>query len=342
MYRDDRDALLARADALQKDLDDSEREQAEQAGHLDDANKELEASRKELAALRKRVAKLDDTADDTASAKPAGDRKPALIAVAALVAIGAGGAVLFWASADTHESPPVAAPQAIETTPVAAPEPAPPACEPIAIELALRPRLMALHHCHEMFEPGYVGTVAATWNVNASGRTHDVAIDGIAVSSYLRACMSDAVLAASYEPTGCQARHEFVFAAPCPDEVACLLDPRPVCCVEYRLVQRPAAADLRAALEPRMNELTSCATKNAAGPASLKLAIQVEPDGTVGGVSTKRAMTSITVNGKPMGTTGGAGVTASVDVMTCISTVLATVAFPQSRDGATFDFDMSF
>lgn len=119
-FRDDRDALLARTDSLQRENDQLERDLANAAGERDELRRSLAHNQKELAALRKKLARLE---------RPAGASPHArLTLIVGLVAMLVMGAVV-WVILSRATTHPAADDSGRSTSP-AGDRPATPAPDP--------------------------------------------------------------------------------------------------------------------------------------------------------------------------------------------------------------------
>lgn len=347
MYRDDREALLARAEALQKELDEAEREGAEHKDELDEANAKLKAQQKELAALRKKLAKLAPEPKPGAAAR---QRKTMVLAGAALAALMLAGVAMFTLMAK-GDAPEVREPSVAIA--VATDEPKLPACNPRELEPALEPALIDLHSCYRQYTADYRGAVRAEWVVEPSGFAGDVEVADT-YPAYLRTCVSDAIIGPKFAQTDCRAQRMFVFEPTCPTEGACGLgETAPVCCAQYALPEHPPGAEVRRAIRARSRDVLRCAEHHET-PESLTVTLQITPEGTLGQVSSSHSAAKISVSGGTrVDVSGGVNVTvngesvtdsplASIELMSCISTAMATAKFPRSREGASIEQTYSF
>jgi len=98
MYRDDHDALLARAESLERSLADNKEALEDKSERLDETSAELKAREKELASVRRRLAKLE---------RPSGGSKAPQLAVLSLGVLIAGGAA-SWAILNASQPEPPA------------------------------------------------------------------------------------------------------------------------------------------------------------------------------------------------------------------------------------------
>lgn len=199
MYRDEREALLQRADALERELTEKKIQVSEQDEELEVANQRMAAQQRELEHLRKRLAKLEPRKPGEPQAKTR-----MLVLLGATAALAVAGAAMFFVAAPAKPPTPRAEP------PIATPAPPP---EPNTHRAAIRAGMAQIRdrvRACSTLRGDTDGMVTTTVRVNPDGSVRDVTATP---ASPLATCVRDAVEKAHFQATndGFVFRYPFAF-----------------------------------------------------------------------------------------------------------------------------------
>lgn len=200
VYRDEREALLQRADALERELANNQAKVSEQDEELEIANQRMAAQERELAHLRKRLAKLEPLRAD-----PQPAQKRAFVMMGAVMALAvAGGALFFVTSAKPPATP--KPPKPIAELP---PLPPPDNVDRTMITAGMQKIRSDVAACATLRGDG-TGTVTATVLVNPDGSVRSATT---LPAGPLATCVRDAVEKAHFDRTdnGFRFTYPFVF-----------------------------------------------------------------------------------------------------------------------------------
>jgi len=197
VYRDEREALLQRADALERELADNQAKVSEQDEELEIADQRMAAQERELAHLRKRLAKLEPQRAD-----PQPAQKRAFVMMGAVMALAVAGGAMFFVT--SSKPPPTPRPP----TPIAKLPPLPDNVNRTMINAGMQKVRSDVAACKTLRGDGS-GTITATVLVNPDGSVRSATA---LPAGPLATCVRDAVEKAHFDRTDNGFRFTYPFA----------------------------------------------------------------------------------------------------------------------------------